>query len=258
MPVRVLNWFQDIQRHYEATVVETATVLGPDAALVFVGFANDAIDIALAVPDAYDREELLHSLVNFDFHATHARIVRMQYDFISGGYEAVRWALRFTWESIFRAYFVDRFAEMNSRIPNPPGPTLGEKATWQPDRPRSLNWKTVILPVFRSLYPARSQESLREAFEPVWKRLNAAVHPSGEWRESGVEESARHVWPHFDEAQARELVADSRVVFAVVFAAMLRRFPKLAHALAVKPHTFEECPAARTFLPSVPPAASPT
>jgi hypothetical protein len=67
-----------------------------------------------------------------------------------------------------------------------------------------------------------------------------------------------HVWHHFDESQAQEPIADARVVFAVVFAAILTRFPKAGAILAKKPLTFKECPQVRLFLPAVQPATSPT
>jgi hypothetical protein len=243
------SWFGQVQSLYEQTANETVNALGTEAAMLFVEFANDAIDISDALSDAYGQDERIQSLVHHDFHAMHQRIVGMQFDFLAGRYEAVRWALRFTWESIFRAYLADCFRALNSDHPNPPGPTVDDKADWLANPPFGLNWTTAILPVLRHVFPLWSEEEVVSEFKPVWDSLNTAVHPSGEWRASGVrEESTRCVWHHFDEALAHEVLADARAVFAVVFATVLTRFPRVAAALAENPQVFCECPAVRLFL----------
>jgi hypothetical protein len=170
----------------------------------------------------------------------------MQIDFLAGRYEAVRWALRFTWESIYRSLFADRFRELRPNAPDPPGPTVDEKAAWLGAPGRKLDWNTVEV-VLRHVFRQRSNDPVAE-FKPMWDRLNRAAHPSGEWRASGVEASARHVWHHFDGTQACEVIADARVVFGVVFVAILTHFPKVAVVLAVNPHVFGQCPAVRLFL----------
>lgn len=91
--------------------------------------------------------------------------------------------------------------------------------------------------------------------QPVWNRLNAAAYPSSEWRESGIGESVRRVWPNFDEAQARQLFADGRVVFAAVYTEILVQFLKIAVIAvthATTPHAFNECLAVQLFLPPIP------
>jgi hypothetical protein len=234
---------------YEKTAVETAECLGAEAALLFVEFTNDAIDISNALIDAYDPDERIQSLVHHDFHALHQRIVGMQLDFLAGRYEAVRRELRFTWESIYRASLADCFRKLKPGDPNPPGPTVDDKADWLANPALRLDWNTAILPVLRHVFPSWSEDEVKAEFKPVWDRLNTAAHPSGEWRESGVGESARHVWHHFDESQAREVLDDARAVFAVVFAAVLTQFPKTATILTKNPHNFTACPQVRLLLP---------
>jgi hypothetical protein len=236
-----LKWFRDIHEIHAATAAETAAQLGPDTVTVFVQLSNDAIDMTGALSITYSREELLQSLVSFDFVAIHQLLAGMSYDFFSGRYEAVRRDLRFVWESICRSFLVDCFRELKPAHPNPPGSTLDEKVEWLANPQLRLDWNTAILPVLQHIFPPRTEEAVKAEFKPVWDRLNAAAHPSAEWRVSGVEESMRHVWHHFDEAQARALIADTRVVFAVVFAAILTRFPKAAEKLAADPDIFREC-----------------
>ena len=252
----VLNVFRSIHELYEATAAETVAALGRETAAVFSEFANDVIDISGALSDGYDSDERIQSLVHHDFHTLHQRLAGMGYDFLSGRYEAVRRDLRFTWESIFRCFLADRFRELNPDHPAPPGPTVDDKADWLANPPFRLDWNTAILPVLRRIFPLWSEAEIVAEFKPVWDRLNRAAHPSGEWRANGLGDSARHAWHHFDRALAEQLVCDARVVFAVVFAAILARFPNVGAVLASKPLVFQECPAVRLLLPRAAPVTS--
>jgi hypothetical protein len=129
---------------------------------------------------------------------------------------------------------------------DPPGLPVDEKIAWLEDR--RLDWNTVIVPVLRHLFPAWSDEERSGQFQPIWKRLNAVVHPSADWRLSGVNESARHIWFHFEEGLAGKLLTDASEVFALIWLAILFCFPAAATALAADTNTFRGCPQLRTVL----------
>jgi hypothetical protein len=243
------NLFRQLISHLEPTAEETLARLSPDEARVFTELGNDQIDISGAVLDAYGRDDLLNSLVFYDFKGLPKQLLALGLDLLCGRYEDVRRGLRFAWESIFRAFYADCYPMLCPTDPDQPGPTLDHKAAWLEGREKKLNRDTVILPVLRHLLPAWSEAEVLGQFKPVWDRLNAAAHPSADWRVSGVQESVRHAWLNFDEAQARQLVSDAREVFAVVWVAALKRFPRAVAKLAADPDAFRACPQVRLLFP---------
>jgi hypothetical protein len=243
------NVFDSAVEKFRKTADETARTIEPGEAALFVYLSNDAIDIIGAVLDAYPRDDLLSSLVWFDFTAVLQQLFGMGFDFWCGRYAEVGRGLRFVWESIFRAFYADCYLILNPSANDPPGQSLDEKIPWLDQR--RLDWNTLILPVLCHMFQAWSEAERSDQFQPVWKRLNAVVHPSADWRLSGVGESARHVWFHFDEGLARQLLADASEVFALIWLAVLQCFPAAVPALVADPETFRGCPQLRAVLESV-------
>src|SRR5262249_787124 len=146
----------------------------------------------------------------------------MGFDFYCGRYAEIGRGLRFAWESIFRAFYADQYLEMSPGANDPPDRSLDEKINWLDGR--HLDWNTVMRPVLRHLFQAWTETDRISRFHPIWKRLRAVSHPSADWRASGVGESNRHLWFHFDEGLARELLADASEVFATIWQAILVSF----------------------------------
>jgi hypothetical protein len=80
------DFFAFASGHWQRTAEETRQAMGPDELRVFVNLSNDAIDLRAAVLDCYPREELLHSLVWFDFQAIDQQLFGMHFDFLAGRY----------------------------------------------------------------------------------------------------------------------------------------------------------------------------
>jgi hypothetical protein len=239
------NLFNSAIALLRATAEETARRIPPEESALFVGLSNDAIDILGAVQNAYPLADLQNSLVVFDSVAIHQQLFGMGLDFLCGRYAEVGRGLRFAWESIFRAFYADQYLILKPGASNPPPPKLDDKTAWL--ETQNLNWNT-ILSVLRRLFPPASDGELLDQFRPIWKRLNAVAHPSVEWRESGVGESVRHTWFHFDESLARQLLADAREVFTLIWLALLRCFPKATSTALADPNTFADCPKLRALL----------
>jgi hypothetical protein len=190
----------------------------------------------------------LASLVAYDLCGLDKQLFGMGFDFLVGRYDEVRRGLRFAWELLFRAYAADCPAVLPSNVPRPTGAraTLEAKLVWLETQERYLDWQTVITPVLRELFPADGD--VERQFKPVWFRLNSAVHPSASGRVSAAEAS-RHLWFRFDEGQARQLVADAREVFGLIWAVVLMRFPRAAERLTGNREVFRACPQVRLLLP---------
>jgi hypothetical protein len=74
------------------------------------------------------------------------------------------------------------------------------------------------------------------------------VHPSGDLRERLTGESALLFRNDFDEAWARETRTDALEVVALIFLAVLSRFPAALPALIADANTFQVCPQLRAIL----------
>jgi hypothetical protein len=242
-----LKLFQQHTAILEQTAKETLARLCPEDAWVFVDLSNDQIDVLNAVSQVSGSDEVHHSLVLFDLTGQPQQLFVMGVDLLHGRYEDVRRALRFVWESAFRAFYADCFTLLCPADPNPPGPTIEDKIDWLDRRGRQLNWGNLVL---RHLFPGQTRDEIEAQFQPLWKRLNAAVHPSAEWRAGGLQEPNRHLWFHFDEGQARQLIDDARNVFTLVWVAILQRFPLAAASLAGNSNVFRACPQVRLLLPT--------
>jgi hypothetical protein len=238
--------FDSAVEMFRETANETARVIPQDQTALFVNLSNDALLIGGAVQNAYPQDELLTSLVLFDLGAIHHQIFGMGFDFWCGRYAEVGRALRFAWESIFRAFYADHYLILKPGAKDPPGSSLDEKTEWL-DQWRQP-WNTIVLPVLRHTFSNWSEEELRGHFRPLWDRLNSVAHPSHDWRISGVGESARHIWFHFDEQLARQLLADASEVFSLIWLVVAQRFPDAVPALVADPNAFLGCPQVRAVL----------
>jgi hypothetical protein len=227
---------------------ETSRRLGNETADLFVYLYNDALNIQYAIDAAYPQEKQLLSLVLFDFMALLKELYWLHVLFVSGNYPIVLSRLRFNWERIFRARHADAYASENPGADDPPGPTVDDKHDWLTQRENKLNWRTLIVSTLSSLFTADSQEEIESQFKPLWDRLNACVHPSGDLREKLAGDSTLLAVDAFDEAWARETHRDTAEVFAVIWLAIMSRFPGAAPALLADATTFHVCPQLRSVL----------
>jgi hypothetical protein len=233
---------------------ETIRCLGQGRASLFIDLYNDALDIQGAILDAYSEEERLRSLMFADFTGLLKELHWLHAIFLFGNYPFVVSRLRHDWEWLFRAYHADTYAQHNPSASDAPELTLDDKNAWLMQQETRLNWNTLIAPTLARLFPADAPEARHEHFRPLWDRLNRMVHPSGELRLMLVDESALLVRDAFDERWARETLADAAEVFALIWLAILSRFPAAVPALVADPHTFRSCRQLRAVLEgTVPP-----
>jgi hypothetical protein len=237
--------------HWRQIAEETSRRLGDETAHLFVYLYLDALEISGAICDAYPQDELLQSLVFFDFIGLLKELNWLHVLFVSSNYRLVLSQLRFNWERIFRARHADAYASENPGAADPPGPTLDEKHDWLTRREDKLTWKTLIAPTLARLFTPGVPGEIETHFKPLWDRLNRCVHPSGELREKLVGESTLHALDAFDEAWARETHADATEVFELIWLAVLSQFPAAVPALLADPDTFRACSRLRAVLEAI-------
>jgi hypothetical protein len=227
---------------------ETTRCLGEETASLFVYLYLDAVEIHHAIGTAYPREECSLSLILFDHMAVWKELHWLHALFLFGNYPLVLTRLRFNWERIFRARYADAYGSENPGAADPPGPTLDDKHDWLTQREDKLNWKTLIARILRCLFAESFPGEMEAQFKPLWDRLNRCVHPSGDLRGKLVGDTGLIAVDAFDEAWARETLADAAEVFAVVWLAVLSRFPAAVPALLADPERFRACPQLRAAL----------
>jgi hypothetical protein len=227
---------------------QTAAKLGEQTAGLFVELYNDAIDIQGAILGANPQADLLNSLVFTEFTGLFKELHWLHVLLVSGNYPIVLTRLRFNWERLFRARHADAYVAEHPNEADAPGPTIAEKHDWLTEREERLNWGTTIAPTLARLIPGADETCIGSHYRPLWQRLNRCVHPSGELREKLVSESALLVHDAFDEEWAREALTYAAQVFALIWMAVLSRFPAAIPRVLSKQNAFQTCPQVREWL----------
>jgi len=232
---------------HDATTRETIATLGAEEPFVLVDLFNDSIDVRGAILNKY-RDSLVNSVMALTLAPLQNAIYGMQFDFLLGRYAEVGRTLRFAWELVFRAYFVDNYTSLFPDSTDFPGHSLGSKLQWLEQKRLRLTWETVFRPVFNYLFENGKQDGVTEYFKPNWDRLIQVSHPSMAWFVSGTEESSRLAFNHFDETLARQIIGDAREVLGVIWFAMLRQFPDAMNELFGKDNVFYQTPQIRAII----------
>jgi hypothetical protein len=247
MSNRADKFLSDYLELHRETRERTVAALGDDA-FAFAEFAHDALDLQLAVIDCYPEEWLTNSLVGAFLPLLLKDLNGLQPDFLHARYPEIGRTLRHLWEQVFRGLYVDRYAEVHPDAADPPGPTVDDKLDWLEAHEAGMNWQTVIVPGLHHVLPGWTAGEIGAHFHTVWRRLNRVVHPSAGLVRSGFGDCPRHLFNHFDDGLARQLLADARAVLTVIWCAVMARFPKVIPRLPRDGPLFRQCPAARVWL----------
>ncbi|QDU23315.1 hypothetical protein [Urbifossiella limnaea] len=221
------SWVEQMCRHLAEVERETTEQLGELERGFFVNVANDCTDIGFAVSQAYPRK------VNLVLHTgwgVFKEATWFQFLFVSGNYPLLLSRLRYVWEAVFRAYFVENYPFRNS--PSSwvaPGRSAAKKLVWLEEHGRALDWNRCMEPVLRAVFPlADSEPEVREHYRRRWGELHKYVHASAYLAGRMVGKSALHLSDKFDRKWAKECVAIAREVFDLVWMAVLGHHPMAA------------------------------
>jgi len=229
-----LSFLGEQYEHLREIAEETFRGLGKERAGYFTSLANDWIDIGGAIRDTYSEDELSNGLMYIYFSALFKEVYWLQLLFLAGNYPLLHRSLRYIWEMIFRAYYVDTYARESPDDPEPPGPTVDDKAEWLAQHERKMfQWHKFMQPMLRRLLPQARGTEIEEYYKALWDKLNEYVHPSKALLERMVVDVPGFlVTDSFDKKWALETIEIATVIFDLVWLAVISRFPRCAGSLA--------------------------
>lgn len=197
---------------------ESIEKLGEREALKIIDFhGNNWIDIVGWISSTYKREEQMN-IVIFQFSRLLKEIYWLQFLFYTGNYPTACRNLRYILEMTCQAYYID------ISYPNLTLDEQIEKAR-QLEEKHTYGWNIIsstLCEVFN-----KTEKEVRARFKPLWDDLNKYAHPSARQMDLVAE---KDFWSlltdSFNESLAKELLEEADQVFDIVYAAVLKRFPK--------------------------------
>jgi hypothetical protein len=224
-------------KHLFKIAEETFRSLGKEQAGYFINLSNDWIDVLSAILDTYSKDALSESLMYIYFSGLFKEVHWFQLFFLTGNYPLLQRSLRFVWEMIFRAYYVDTYKHEFTGDQEPPGPTIDDKVDWLGKYELKLKmykW-SFMRKVLRRLCCQVKDTRIEGHYRSLWGKLNEYVHPSKALLDRmvvGVPGSL--MTDIFDEQWALETIKAAQETFDPVWLAVLSRFPKCAESLVQK------------------------
>lgn len=206
-----------LYKHWDETRRETIAQLGEDEALKILNLhGNNWIDIHSWISSQYNKDEQMN-IVGFQFFRLYKEIYWLQFLFHTANYSTAYRNLRYIWEMMSQAYYVDL---------NHPRLTLDE----QLEKARQIEvniygWKIVMSTLCAAFN--LSEIEIRANFKPLWQELNKHVHPSALQMDIvATEDFSGLITDSFNDNLARDCLTITNGVFDIVYAIMFKRFVK--------------------------------
>lgn len=208
----------DLYKHWRDTRKETIGHLGDKEALKIIDFhANNWIDIVGWISADYPRDEQMN-IVYIQWLRLFKEIYWLQFLFYSANYPAAYRNLRYMWEMLSQAYYVDA---------KYPGASLDEQFDWARvlEGQHIYGWRVVETTLRQVLN--KPTNKVVALFKPLWNTLNRYVHPSTIQMDMVAEEDfSVLVTDSFNEKLAKGLQDATDQIMDVIYATVLNRFPK--------------------------------
>jgi len=230
----LLSLLGEQYEHLHKVTEETFCGLGKEQAGYFTSLANDWIEIIRAISGIYSEDELFDGLMYIYLSSLFKEVYWFQLLFLAGNYPLLHRSLRYVWEMIFRAYYVDTYARESPGDPEPPGPTVDDKAEWLAQHEREMfQWGKFMKPTLRRLVPQAKGTEIEEYYKSLWDKLNEYVHPSKALLDRMVVDVPGFLMTDsFDKEWASETIETATMIFDLVWLAVISRFPRCAGLLA--------------------------
>lgn len=193
---------------------QTVAHFGEERANQFTQSSADGMHIQLAIVGYYRQEQLMN-LVHAQASAMLKELRWLQFLFLAGNYPLVNGRLRYLWEAVYRACWVETHEDAAVR-----GLDLDRKLEWIEGH--ATDWNRCIRPALERLLPLVKRE--REVFDHyhgLWKQLNQYVHPSERLQSLMVRESSLLIKDAFDAEWAEETLQAAKAVTDLVWLAVL-------------------------------------
>ena len=212
------NILDNLYEHWRDVRKETIEDLGEREALKIIDFhGNNWIDIVGWISSKYERPEQMN-IVYLQFLRLLKELYWLQFLFHTGNYPTMCRNLRYILEMICQAYYIA------IKYPNLTLDEQIEEARGLEER-HIFGWNIVsraLCEVF-----SKSEELVRASFKPLWDDLNKYVHPSARQMDLVAEKDFPSlVTDSFNESLARKLLEETDQVFDIVYAIVLKNFPK--------------------------------
>jgi hypothetical protein len=213
---------------------------------------NDWLDVLTAIRKVYSEDELRDSLLFLYLNGLFKEVYWFQLLFLGGNYPLLHRSLRYVWEMVFRAYYVDTYVRASPDAPAPPGPLIDDKVAWLAQHEREMfRWDQFMKPMLGRLLPQVNDPEIEEYFNPLWNKLNEYVHPSRALLDRMVISAPGTLMTDiFDKEWALETVEVATMIFDLIWLAVFSRFPRCVEMLAEK-GLHVEYPIATTALKNV-------
>jgi len=208
----------NLYEHWKQIRKETLAQLGGREALKIIDFHGDNwADIVGWISSTYKREEQMN-IVYFQFFRLFKEVHWLQFIFHTGNYPMAYRNLRYILEMMCQAYYID------TRYPNLTLDEQIEKAR-ELEEKRIFGWH-IVSPVLCKVFN-KTEEEVRACFKPLWGDLNKYAHPSARQMDLVAEKDfSSLVADSFNENLARKLLIVTDKVFDIVYAIVLKKFPK--------------------------------
>jgi len=214
----VFNSVEEIAR-------QTVERLGEERASQFTLMSADGLVIAFELLGHYKQGQLMN-LVNAQLWGLQKEFKWLQVLFLAGNYPLVKSRLRYLWEAVYRAYFVETHEDDAVRLLGP-----DEKLKWIEDH--KLDWRTCVQPTLFKVFPlAESEPEVQRHYHELWGELNQYVHPSQHVQSRLVDDSSLLVMDNFDQAWAEDTLRAGLEVADLIWLAILTCHEKAINSVA--------------------------
>jgi len=232
----LLSLLGEQYEHLRKIAADTFRSLGKERAVYFTSLTNDWIDTLSTILDTYSKDELSNSLMYICFSGLFKEVYWFQLLFLAGNYPLLHRSLRFVWEMIFRAYYVDTYERKSPDDHESPGPTVDDKVEWLARHEREMfRWGEFVKPTLQRLLPQAKGTEIEKCYKSLWDKLHEYVHPSKALLDRMVVDVPGFLMTdRFDKEWALETIETATMIFDLVWLAVISRFPKCAGLLAQK------------------------
>lgn len=225
MSNKQLTWIEQQCAHLVPIERQTIEILGEKKAAFFLNASNDSVRVGAAVYKAYPADTgfdlMLPTLGELFKEARWFHTL-----FVAGNYSLLISRLRFIWESIFRAYFVEHYPMGDSREWPLPGQSNEEKLLWLEVHGHKLNLKNCIKPVLLAVFPhAARDESIFKNCQDMFLYLHKYAHPSAYLLDRKMVKPALLFTDAFDEEWAMQTLDIGTRVFSLIWMAVFAHYP---------------------------------
>lgn len=219
------SWIEQHCARLVPIELETIEMMGEEKAGTFAFAADDCMTVSFAVGEALPAGNR-GDLVLLTLWGLFKEACWFHSFFVAGNYPLLLSRLRFVWESIFRAYFVQHYPMGPPQKWDTPGPTVDDKAAWLDKYGKDLRWDTCIGPVLRSVFPlADREQEVRDHYKELFQYLHRYAHPSAYLLNRMVGDSALLIRDAFDEKMALQTAEIGAKVFDLVWMVVFAQHP---------------------------------